>query len=364
MIILIPIMLVYGLFSMTGLIMIWGKHKTIDPVGLKDPVSIVIAVKNEEKGIGKLLDQILKSKINVPFELVIVDDGSSDNTLNILNDFSQNNPQIKVLQNPKSGKKSAIELAIKNCKNEAIVQTDGDCEVGEYWLLSMVNSLMTDERKLVIGPVYPIITKSAVNPFVRLEWLGIQFLTAFTAMLKKPALANGANMAFFKSDYLAFCNSGLGKKYASGDDAFFLKFIAKMGKSVFNLDKFAIVKTAMPDQLGALITQRIRWATKAGKTGTFLSYLFSTIVAMANFAWIAGIVFVIEDYHNLPLLIITMGWKFISDVVICWNMSRFYDDQKSLLWLPVLFFLNPIYMALGLLLSFKRSYTWKGVKMK
>ena len=362
MIILIPIMLVYGLFSVSGLILVWTEERTLKKLHPPTGVSVIIAVRNEIKGITTLVDHILKNKTNFEVELIVVDDGSDDGTFEYLQKLSHSN--ILVLQNNSEGKKAAIKLAIENAKFEIVIQTDGDCEVGEYWLLSMVNRLLSDKNRIVIGPVYPIASKSILNALIRLEWLGIQFLTAYTARLKQPALSNGANMAFYKKDYQNFIKSQLGEKYASGDDVFFLKYLSKFGKAVFNLDKTSIVHTQMPQTLVKLVNQRIRWITKANKSSNFLSTLFSTIVAMANFAWIAGLYFVIQDYHALPVLIITVGWKLISDFIICWNMARFYNDLSLLSWVPVMFFVFPVYLIFGLFLSFKRSYSWKGRKVQ
>mgnify|MGYP001213922863 CR=1 FL=1 len=359
MIILIPIMLVYGLFSVIGLILVWTEDRALKKTTPPKGVTVVIAVRNEINRIKELVDQILNNKTNFNVELIIIDDNSTDGTL----EYLQNNENLVLLLNNKQGKKSAIKLGVNSATYNIIVQTDGDCEVSEYWLMSMVNCLMKEQTKMVIGPVYPIKTQSALSSLIRLEWLGVQFLTAFTARLKQSALANGANMAYYKKDYQAFIESNLGSEFASGDDVFFLKYIIKSGLAVFNLDKASIVKTEMPSTLVDLIKQRIRWITKANKAVNVLSSFFSLIVVMANFSWIAGVYFFIKDYHALPILIITAGWKLISDFIICWNMARFYDDLKVLRWVPIMFFIFPVYLFLGILLSFKRSYSWKGRKV-
>lgn len=358
MVVLIPIMLLYGLFSVSGLILVWTEDRTLKKQLPPKGVSVVIAVRDEIKGIKKLVNQIFQNKTNFQIELIIVDDGSTDGTLEYLQSFKNEN--LVVLLNDGQGKKSAVKLAVNSAKHDIIVQTDGDCEVSEFWLLSMVNRLMAEKTKMVIGPVYPIKSTSILNSLIRLEWLGIQFLTAFTARLKQSALANGANMAFYKKDYQEFIGSNIGNQFASGDDVFFLKFIIKHGLAVFNLDKASIVKTEMPASLSALLKQRIRWITKANKSGNALSSFFSLIVLLANFSWIAGMYFFLQDYHALPLLMITAGWKLISDFIICWNMARFYDDLKILRWVPIMFFVFPVYLLFGILLSFKKSYSWKG----
>lgn len=361
---LIPIMLSYGLFSMSGLFMIWSKKKEVVNVSLPQGVSVVIAVRDEVKSVGKLLDQIFNNKWPKGLEVIVVDDGSTDGTRELLDARSRKEQRLVVLSNEGAGKKAAVVQGVQSANYEILLQTDGDCELGSYWIVSMVNRLIDGNHKLIVGPVYPIITSKVLNPFIRLEWLGIQFLTAFLCRLKQPSIANGANIAFYRKDYLQFSESRLGEKYASGDDVFFLKYISKLGKVAFNLNAAAIVRTEMPGTFTGAINQRVRWASKSNQSANILSYLFTTIVAAANFAWVAGLVFVLNDYHALPFFMIVVGWKLISDVVICWNMARFYGDVSSLKWLPVMFFISPFYMLFGLLLSFKKKYEWKGRKLR
>jgi len=365
MIISLPIVLLYGIFAISGLFFVWGKKKETTNVKLPVGVSVIVAVKNESENLDRLIDSILKNKITIPYELIIVDDSSSDDSWALLERWRLKSSKVHFYKNEGAGKKSAIKKAIEHSKYEIIVQTDGDCEVSSFWLLSNVTKLIDSKTKLVIGPVYPFAFKGALNGLIRLEWLALQFLTAYTSRLSKPSMVNGANMTFYKSDYLAFVKSGLGSKYSSGDDLFFLRYLAKYKEgSVFNLDENSIVKTVMPSTLSGLFQQRIRWATKAGKITNFVGLAFSLIVVLANFSWIGAIYVTLYDIHLLPILIISVGWKLTTDFIICWNMSLFFKDGHVLRYVPFMFFVYPVYLLFGLVLSFKKTYAWKGVEMK
>lgn len=361
MILLIPITLIYGVFGVVGLLKIWSKKVEVKPIDLPNGVSCVVALKDEAINIERLLKSLLAQKVSFPIEYILVDDHSDDNTMGILEAFAQKDNRIKVVLNSGEGKKAAIKAAVELAEYEIILQTDADCELNEFWVMSSVNRLLSGDSDLVLGPVYPFVKKGLLNGLIRLEWLAMQFITAFTARLKKPGMANGANLTFYKTDYLAFYKAELGKKYASGDDMFFLKFLQNQGKSIgFNLDQKAIVLTEMPTTLKGLFHQRVRWATKAGKTTNLLTSFFTLIVVLANFAWIGAIYSVFEDLKNLPILIIAVGWKLTTDFLICWNMTRFYKDSKALVFVPLMFFIYPAYLILGIILSFKRDYSWKG----
>lgn len=341
--------------------MIWVKKVVPKPVELPNGVSIVVALRNEESNINRLLESLLKQKTSFPIEFILIDDDSTDNTLALLNSWQNKDTRIKVIEGEGEGKKAAVQLAVKKSRYELVMQTDADCYAEPFWVMSSVTRLLSNKSRLILGPVYPFKTGSFLNGLIRLEWLAMQFLTALTARLKHPGMANGANLLFYKEDYLSFGESEYGKKYASGDDMFFLRYLKKQGKLVgFNLDKNALIQTEMPETLGGLFDQRVRWATKAGKTTNGLTYFFTLIVALANFAWIGAAFLVKNDLNMLPILIICIGWKLTADFIISWNMARFYDDHKALRFVPVMFFIYPVYLLLGLLLSFKKSYAWKG----
>lgn len=70
-------------------------------------VTVVVAAMNEERYVSSAIESILAQE-DVDFELIFVDDGSSDNTLSIAQSYAQKNPRMRVVPNPKKGKCSAF----------------------------------------------------------------------------------------------------------------------------------------------------------------------------------------------------------------------------------------------------------------
>ena len=365
MILLISISLIYGALGILGHYKIWKKGSVVKPVEFPKGVSIVIAVINEESNIPRLIASLLKLKIPFNYEIILINDNSADSSVQLLKEIEKKYAFIKVINSENEGKKAAIKLAVEAAKYPIICQTDADCVVNEFWVMSSIKKLFSEESNLVLGPVYPFKTKHFLNGLIRVEWLAMQFITVLTARLKKPGMANGANMTFYKKEYLNFCDSNLGHSYASGDDMFFLQFLQKQDKKVsFNLDQKAIIRTEMPNSFIALLKQRIRWATKASKTTNGLIYFFSLIVTLANFAWIGALFSELKNEGTFSILLGAVCWKIATDYIICYNMAKFYKDFKVLNFIPVLFFIYPLYLILGLILSFRRTYAWKGRNLR
>ncbi len=92
-------------------------------------LSIVIPAYNEEKRLLSTLDQICKylSRQNYPYEVIVVDDGSTDNTLQIARDFANSNGHIVVLTNGQNmGKGCTVRNGMLSAKGEYVFFTDAD----------------------------------------------------------------------------------------------------------------------------------------------------------------------------------------------------------------------------------------------
>ncbi|MDZ4263254.1 MAG: glycosyltransferase family A protein, partial [Pseudomonadota bacterium] len=76
-------------------------------------VSVVVAVKNEEKYVQSAMLSILKQQ-GLIFELIVVDDGSEDETYNILCSLAAEHTNMRLLKNPKAGKCSAFNYGVSH----------------------------------------------------------------------------------------------------------------------------------------------------------------------------------------------------------------------------------------------------------
>src|SRR5665647_358261 len=109
-------------------------------------ISVIIAARNEEKNIGNCIESIINQTYPAHlFEVIIVDDNSTDSTPAIVNSFEQNNIRVFKLndftENEKlnSYKKKAVETAISVAKGNLIVTTDADCIVQSEWLQTIAS---------------------------------------------------------------------------------------------------------------------------------------------------------------------------------------------------------------------------------
>ncbi|MFM2226357.1 MAG: hypothetical protein RJA07_2559 [Bacteroidota bacterium] len=108
-------------------------------------VSIIIPCKNEEKYIGKVIDNILAQDYSIAnIEVLIVDGNSKDKTASIVDSYSNKFPQIKLLSNPKGFVPFAMNIGIKQAKGDVMIRMDAHAEYPNNY----VSALLTNLKKL------------------------------------------------------------------------------------------------------------------------------------------------------------------------------------------------------------------------
>lgn len=117
---------------------------------IKIDLSIVIPVFNAESTLSRLLKSILVQNIS-KFEVIVVDDGSTDNTISVLNDFKNKFENLIVLQESNSGQAVARNYGLETAKGDWVLFLDSDDELRTGALSKMLHR--TKKTKLVIGGI-------------------------------------------------------------------------------------------------------------------------------------------------------------------------------------------------------------------
>lgn len=111
---------------------------------MKNPlISIVVPVYNAMNSIERCVTSILNQSYS-HFELVLVNDGSKDQSLSICHAFQEKDLRIKVIDIPNGGVSNARNTGISHCKGEYLVFVDADDYIEEYYLEKMMNNYAQD----------------------------------------------------------------------------------------------------------------------------------------------------------------------------------------------------------------------------
>jgi len=333
-------------------------------------VSILIAVRNEEDHIKTCLEAIFKQQYPQHlFEVIVIDDYSTDNTLGIAREVNQRNLLVLDLQQylGKPGeyspnKKKALSLGVKNARGSLILSTDGDCLMNELWLRSMTDYYQANTFKLITGPV---LIKPAKNPlawFQQLDVINMAGITGATIRNGFPTMCNGANLMYSKKVFVEVEGFKGNHEVPTGDDIFLMhKIDEHYPGSIGYVKNFdACVFTKPENTFSGFIAQRVRWVSKSKrfsdwKVATILvfAYFFNLFIVAAALAS-----FQADEMSWLPVAV-AGGSKLFADLLFDIPATYFFRKMILLLLLPVIEIFHVIYVVIIGALSLSGRYRWK-----
>ncbi|RLD29816.1 MAG: glycosyl transferase family 2 [Bacteroidetes bacterium] len=226
-IIITIVQLIYYGFIFSG----FAFAKSKIPTQKNIAVSVIICAKNEAKNLQQFLPHILEQ--DYPnFEIVLINDASHDNTLDIIETFAKTHNNIKIVnvENIEAfwgNKKYALTLGIKAATHDYLLLTDADCKpISKHWIATM-SSHFSNTKSIVIGyGSYKKRKYSFLNTLIRYETLltAIQYFSY--AKLGIPYMAVGRNLAYRKDVFFKANGFMSHMNIRSGDDDLFINQVA------------------------------------------------------------------------------------------------------------------------------------------
>jgi glycosyltransferase involved in cell wall biosynthesis len=225
----------------------FGKPQNITQKNI--PVSVIVCAKNEEENVKKYIP--LLAEQNYPdFEIVLIDDASSDETLEVFEEFEKQYSNIRLVKVENNeafwgNKKYALTLGIKAAKKEYLLFTDADCyPISKDWITAMT-SQFTETKTIVLGyGGYEKVERSLLNKVIRFETVltAIQYFSWAKAGL--PYMGVGRNLAYKKEEFFNVNGFIEHIQVRSGDDDLFVNQAANKSNTTiaFNADSFTYSK--------------------------------------------------------------------------------------------------------------------------
>jgi len=317
-------------------------------------VSVIIALRDEETNIPGLI-QGLKNQKYKDFELILVDDHSTDRTFELLQKEIPNFENAKLIRSEKSGKKYAITEGIRISNGEFIITTDADCEQPDTWIQSIVNYFLETKADFISAPVCLKSNGSIFGDLQEAEFLSLTGSGAGAIGIGKSILCNAANMAFKRSVWDE-SYSDLRFESISGDDVFLLLSIKKRkGKIVFLKSEEAIVTTFVKEKIKDFFIQRTRWSAKSKYYTDRDIVLVSLMVYITCLAQLLLLPLSFYSDYNFYLFIAFNFLKFAVDLLFLSYINQLYKRKNLFLKAFLLFLVYPFYITIVATNSFLRN---------
>ncbi|KAF5050155.1 Undecaprenyl-phosphate 4-deoxy-4-formamido-L-arabinose transferase [anaerobic digester metagenome] len=133
-------------------------------------VSLIIPMYNEEDNVIITLNEVKKVlETYSSYQIVAVDDGSSDRTLDLLEEYATENPELVVLKHPVNmGMGRALRNGFEKAEGDVIVTLDADLSYEPQYITQLIKELYENHLDIVIGSQYMAGGETEDIPFIRL----------------------------------------------------------------------------------------------------------------------------------------------------------------------------------------------------
>jgi len=301
------------------------------PKKYEPTVAFVIPCKNEEKDIGDSIIQCYQ--VDYPkekIEVIVVNDGSTDRTMLVLNELKKFYPGLMVIDWPNQGKRWAMAAGFKTSTAEIIIQLDSDSYVDPKTFRELIRPFRNPEVSAVCAHGIP--KNADQNIITRMQsayyFMSFRILKAAESTFNTVFCLSGCCSAYRKKDVMPviydwLAESFLGLPVTWGDDRALTSWLLKEGKKTVFASQ-AIAYTVVPNNLRTLLKQQLRW-----KKSWIINSLFTSKFIYKKQPFVAF-------FYYFPLVVIS----FLTPIM----------TFRALIFIPLTRGIMPLYHIAGIML--------------
>jgi cellulose synthase/poly-beta-1,6-N-acetylglucosamine synthase-like glycosyltransferase/peptidoglycan/xylan/chitin deacetylase (PgdA/CDA1 family)/spore germination protein YaaH len=233
------------------------ENRRVPPADVNDLlVSVLIPAFNEAKVVKSSIERVLTSDY-ANIEVIIIDDGSTDGTSNIVREAFADNPRVTLITTPNGGKARAINLGLARAEGDAVVVLDADTQFETTTISRLVRWFADPKVGAVAGNAK---VGNRINTLTR--WQALEYVTAQN--LERRALATLGCITVVPGAVGAWRREAIVKlggfpSDTLAEDQDLTIMIQRAGYKV-RFDQTAVAWTEAPDTMSGLAKQRFRWA--------------------------------------------------------------------------------------------------------
>ncbi len=362
-VVVLTIQCVFGLFFLLRFHALRNTHaNTLS----RYPVSVIICAKNEAGQLSINLPHVLSQVYfdqydRSYYEVIVVNDGSSDETTAILNSLKLEYPHLVVVNidvSASKGKKHALAMGLQAAKHYMLLLTDADCKpASSNWLRLMVAPLHIG-KEIVAGYGGYYAKSGLLNAFVRWETMHTYLQYSTYAASGMPYMAVGRNMACTRTVLENAIAQHIWKALPSGDDDLLVQIAGTATNVAVVSDPDAFTHSAAKATIAEWIHQKQRHLS----TGKY--YKASTQLLLGGYALSHACVWLVLicSFFTVPALtvFILIGVRCMLYWVL-WKRVLNRLNEKIPLYLLPLFDLGWMMYNFAFLpyITWKNKKNWK-----
>lgn len=294
-------------------------------------VTLILTCRNEASNIVRLINSVLEQKLR-PEEMIIVDAGSNDSTIEIIREFMKAHNWIKLIVRANVSRGKGRNIAISEAASSIIAVTDAGCYLERDWLDNLVKPIIEDKYDVAIGNYKPYYR----NSFEFFEGLMLVTGRIDTVRISSRSLA-------FKKVVWEKCG-GYEETVDVGEDTLFHWRFVNKGFNMKFVDN-AIVKWDMPKDTNELFIKLFMYGR--GYWQSIGMYEFRRFLYLIILFYIFLFLTLFLALREISLMIALLGIIFIGHILL--GILFFSKTHKagSLIYVPYIFFVKNFAFVCG-----------------
>ena len=331
-------------------------------------VSVVVPAKNEQFSLPRLLSS-LEEQDTDDFEIVLVNDRSTDDTARVMEEFrTRLGDRVVVVtvteaQPEGNPKQHALAHGARAASGDVLLLTDADCVVPPSWVRRSTGYFGDPRLGLVFGPVYPKGTDGWLTHYQSFDHVFRYYYTAGSAGLSNATGGFGNNLAV-RVEALTAVGGFQGLRHSATEDAELISEVRDTKQWLIraHINRGATVHPEPQRTLGALFKQELRWhigalfspdwATRVS-FGVVMLFLFVSVLAAPLAFWFP------------PILLLAAGS--FSSMVLMAVVAGAFSKREPVYWLlliPNVVFSMLFYSLTTLRTLLPVKISWKGTTLR
>lgn len=328
------------------------------------PISVIVCAKNEEENVSKFIPLLIQQDYP-DFEIILIDDASSDNTLEVFEEFEKNHSNVRLVkvQNNEAfwgNKKFALTLGIKAAKKEYLLFTDADCyPTSKDWIAEM-SSHFTMQKTIVLGyGAYEKVPNSFLNKLIRFETLltAVQYFS--WARLGFPYMGIGRNLAYKKEEFFNVNGFIDHMKIRSGDDDLFINQAANKKNTTVCYTPNSFTYSEPKTTFKEWFAQKRRHVSTASFYKPFDKIQLGLFFLTQIFTLILPIILLAFQFQWIAVVSLVAFRYLFSWISLGFGAGKL-NEKDVMLWFPILEIVL-IFTQLNIFISnlFSKPVHWK-----
>ena len=303
-------------------------------------VSLIVCAKNEAENLRQFLPAIINQEYP-EFEIVLINDGSHDETLEVMENFKNKCSHIKIVDVKPieafwGNKKYPLTLGIKASKHDFLLFTDADCKpVSNKWIKEM-SANFSNKTSLVLGyGAHSKIKNSLLNKLIRYETLTTAIQYFSFAKIGIPYMGVGRNLAYKKASFFSANGFMEHMNIKSGDDDLFINQVATKDNTSICFSEKSFTESVPKRDFKSWINQKRRHVSTAKHYKRKHKLLLALSYFLNLLFWVFASILLISIF-KWPFVIGLLLLRLLIQYIVIGFSSKKLKETDLLILLPFL----------------------------